>query len=142
MLIVQRSNFQTLHWKIKGDDFDNMHANVTNGYYETVSDDIDDVAEILLRRSENPVNVITACRMVIDKAGKDVLYSTENDYTRNEVIEYCAKSLSLILTEIEESLESDEIKSNIKNVGIKSYLEALYDKYDKELYFLNRRRMN
>lgn len=140
MLIIQRSNFQILHWKVRGEDFDNMHANVTNGYYEMVSSDIDDVVEVAMRLDINPVNHIEACKIVLNDGNSNIMYPSDKDYSRDEVIVLINKSLINILSCIKDVLETDEIQNEISNVGIKSYLEALYDKYDKECRFLNRRR--
>ena len=141
ILIVQRSNFQVLHWKSIGRHFDNMHTNVTNNYYEMVSTDIDDVTECAMRLGVNPVNLVKACQIAASTEGVS-MYSTEKDYERDEIVSLTDKSLKSILNAIADVLQEDEIQENIENVGIKAYLEGLYDKYDKEYRFLNRRRMH
>lgn len=141
VLVVERSNFEVLHWKAKGRHFDNVHNNVTAGYYDMVSDDIDVVAEMGLRLNINPVNYTSAYKTAVKVCGNDlVVVSADRDYSRDQVIETTDIILKLILFCIAQTLMTDEIQKDIKNVGIKASLEGMYDKYDKECRFLNARR--
>lgn len=140
ILIIERSNFQVLHWKVKGHHFDNMHNSVTNDYYETVSTDIDDVAEMCMRLGLNPLNYTDAYRVAKSTYPDILVVSAESDYTRDQTVSTIDVILKTILQAIEAVLYSDEIQNVRTNVGIKAYLEGLYDRYDKECRFLNERR--
>ena len=140
ILIIERSNFQVLHWKVKGHHFDNMHAKVTNDYYETISTDIDDVAEMCMRLGLNPLSYTDAYRIAKTTHPNILIVSAESDYSRDQTISMIDAILKTILQVIEGVLYSDEIQNERTNVGIKACLEGLYDKYDKEYRFLNERR--
>ena len=141
VMMIQRSNFEVLHWKAKGRHFDNVHNNVTTGYYEMVSDDIDTIAEMGMRMGYNPLNYITAYKVASKICGNKLEFVDANvDYSRDEIIDKTDKILQLILLCIAQVLTTDEMQNNIRNVGIKATLESMYDKYDKECRFLNARR--
>lgn len=141
MLLIQRANFQTLHWKVVGEGFDRLHNSITNDYYEMVSGDIDDVVETFMRIDINPVGYIEACKIISTLEDPAIIYSTESNYNKENVLKLTHKSLNLILDSIASVLKEDCIQNDITNVGIKAYLESLYDKYDKECRFLNRKRI-
>lgn len=139
---IHKSDFQMLHWKTIGDGFDRFHTNITSGYYEKLDKDIDDVAEVLLRQGVNPPNYFEVV-MVLNEDGEKVKsISSKKDYRKTEIISYTDMILKKILNQIIKCLDSDEIKNVKENVGIKSYYEALYNDYDKEYRFLNKRRLS
>lgn len=137
LLTIHQSNLRMLHWKACGKDFDTMHNVVTNQYYEKYTKIIDDVAEILMRQSINPMSILHC--VVLTKELNIEVFDHKKLYDRKDIIKCC----DLILTEtcdaIENVLASEEMKLP-KNVGIKSFYESLYDSFDKESRFLNKRR--
>ena len=142
LMQIHKSDFQMLHWKTIGDGFDRFHTNITSGYYEKLDKDIDDVAEVLLRQGVNPPNYFEVV-MVLNEDGEKVKFiSSKKDYRKTEIISYTDMILKKILNQIIKCLDSDEIKNVKENVGIKSYYEALYNDYDKEYRFLNKRRLS
>lgn len=140
VLIIERSNFQILHWKVKGQGFDRVHARVTNDYYETISTDIDDIAELGMRLNINPVNYLDTYRVAKAACPDIEILDAEKFYSGDEVFSKIDTILSTILDCTKKVLQESEIQYIIENVGIKSFLEGFYDKYDKEYRFLNNRR--
>jgi DNA-binding ferritin-like protein len=138
-LILAKSNFQVLHWKCTGIDFDTIHA-VTNKYYDMANSDLDDVAEILMRQNINPLNYEDVCKLIpMNDDGKTCI-PTDMMYNSNTAYSLCDKILTSITSQIIEVLRKDDIANNPANIGIKSYYEGLLNEYDKELRFLNARR--
>lgn len=139
MLQLHKENFKMLHWKVCGHHFDNMHNNVTSKYYDMMADDVDVVAENLMRQGINPVNIIKAIS-IATKLQDAVFVNANIDYSRDDVISITDRIFYQLLRQIEVILNTAEIKDNIQNVGIKAYYESLHDKYDLEYRFLNKRR--
>ena len=135
ILTVHADNFRILHWKACGKNFDSAHK-IAGDYYDMVSDDVDNIAEILLRYDVNPLNIFNCIKVAV-KSGTNVSIPPQNDYTKEEVIKYSGLILTEILNVIAEALEEAQ---NPVSVGVKAYLESLYDKYDKESRYLNKRR--
>lgn len=140
LLQLHKSNFEVLHWKCYGCDYDTLHKEVTSQFYEDFAEDADTVAENLMRQGMNPGNYFSVMRILRETEHLDFVDDTKL-YTRNEVVQKCDEILKCILEQIEKCLQTPEIKENIKNVGIKSFYEGMYDKYDKEYRFLNKRRI-
>ena len=135
-----KSNFQMLHWKSIGDEFDKFHTDVTASYYEKLDKDIDDVAEILMRQGVNPLNYFEVAVQLGKSGEKGKVLDSSQNYTKEQIIHCTDVLLRDIMEQILICLDSDEIKNVRENVGIKSYYESLYNEYDKECRFLNRRR--
>ena len=140
LLQLHKSNFQLLHWKVCGRDFDNMHNNVTNSYYEKTSSDIDDVAEVILRQGINPPNYAQVLGVLKEGEIHTNLLSGDATYTKQDVTIASDKMLGEICTAIIAVLNAPEMK-NPENIGIKSYYENLLNEYDKEFRFLNKHRL-
>lgn len=142
LLIIHRTNFQMLHWKVCGSDFDNAHNNVTNNYYEKVTADIDDVAEMLMRQGMNPLGYYDVVKLLADSDVKKIIVDNDEDYSKKEAFQICDVILEQICEAIIGCLEDleEENQPNI-NAGVKSYYENLLDQYDKEYRFLNKRRI-
>lgn len=140
ILIIHRSNFEILHWKSKGCDFDTIHNSVTAGYYEKLSNSVDEIAEMGLRLGINPVNYLDAYREAKKINPDIIILDTSKDYNRDEVIDTTEAIFKEILTSISSVIFTDEMQNTKSNVGIKSALESMFNEYDKEYRFLNNRR--
>lgn len=138
LLTIHQNNLKMLHWKACGKDFDTMHNIVTNNYYEKYTSVIDEVAEVMMRQSINPLTIMH-CVVVATKNLNIKVIDHEKLYDRKDIIKYCDLILSDTCNAIEKVLTSEEMKLP-KNVGIKSFYESLYDSFDKESRFLNKRR--
>lgn len=141
LLEIQRSNMHVLHWKACGNGFDTAHNKITNDYYEKITSDIDDVAEMMMRQNINPCNYIEVHKTLRD-AGIDArIYSSESNYSRSDIIKACDEILGEICSAIIDVLKTPEISEKCENIGVKSFYEGLLDSYDKEYRFLNKRRL-
>ena len=134
LLTVSESNFRMLHWMAEGRKFREMHSDA-DSFRSMVSEDIDAVAEMILRDSDEipSLRVISNnLQAIIDTRGELIEYE--------KYIAYCKRIFAGILDAIEACLKTDEIANNIKNVGIKAALESMYDKYDLQARYLIKRR--
>lgn len=141
VLLMYQSNAKILHWKSCGPEFDTMHKDIASDLYSKITNDIDTVAEMALRLDINPPNYaecIAELRKYDDYEFK--LLNTDIDYPYDEFTANIGVILDDILYAIEETLFSDIIQNEHKNVGIKSSLEALYESYDIQARYLNKRR--
>lgn len=138
-LIIHESNMRCLHWLVKGSEFDNSHSGFTTSYYEMISNDIDYVAECLMRNDKDVLNYEEA--LEIAREENSSMIDSDKKYASVEAAQICNQIFSSILLSLEAVLESTDIKDNIKNVGIRSSLESMYERYDKEKRFLNKRRL-
>lgn len=129
VLLVYRSNFQVLHWMVKGKNFFTLHAKADE-YAGEVLKDIDTVAEFLLRFDDSVVNYEEALKIIESNNEHEFLLIESNKlFGTDDFCKYSMKMFSDILVCIEELLDSEEIQ-NPKNVGIKATLEGMHDKYD------------
>ena len=138
VLLVYRSNFHVLHWMAKGKNFFKIHDKASE-YYDKILNDVDVVAEMILRRSDSIVNYEEALEIIKNNEDHEFLMVSGNrTYESDDFKEYATKMFNDILTCIEELLETDYIK-DLKNVGIKATLEGMHDKYDLEANYLLKR---
>ena len=138
ILLVYRSNFHVIHWLAKGEQFDTIHEKAAD-YYDMILTTCDEVAEMAMRIGERPVNYIEALKVVED-ADKDYkILSTSSNYEFEDFKENTDIMFKDILECIEELLESD-IVTEKQNVGIKAQLESIYNQYDLQLRYINKRR--
>ena len=134
LLTVSESNFRMLHWMAEGRKFREMHSDA-DSFRSMVSEDIDAVAEMILRDSDEipSLRVISNnLQAIIDTKGELIEYE--------KYLAYSKRIFAGILDAIEACLKTDEIANNIKNVGIKATLESMYDKYDLQARYLIKRR--
>ena len=137
LFTIHSNNFRMLHWKACGENFDSAHS-IAGDYYDMVGADIDDIAEVMLRDDINPLTLEECLDAKHDMNISILDVKGDADYTKSEIIRFSGRILSDILNGILETLEEYQ---DDRHVGIKSYLEGLYDKYDKEANYLNKRRM-
>lgn len=137
LFTIHSNNFRMLHWKSCGEGFDRAHK-IAGDYYDMVGADIDDIAEVMMRVDITPLTCEQCydAKTDIDMHILDV--SNDDDYDKEDVIKKSDKMLHDLLKGIGETLKDYQ---DDDMVGIRSYLEGLYDKYDKEANYLNKRRM-
>lgn len=135
VLLVYRSNFHVMHWMVKGENFFTLHSKAEE-YYNEILKDADIVAEMILRKSNKIVNYKEALDIIsADENHEFLLVDGEITYDTDKFKKYSTKMFKDILVCIEELLKED---NNI-NIGMKSSLEAMYDKYDIICNYLLRR---
>lgn len=137
LFTIYSNNFRMLHWKACGENFDSGHA-IAEDYYNKLGDDIDDIAEVMMRENEIPLTLEECLDAKHDMNISLVDVRSDKNYTKTEIIHFTARMLNDVLNGIQETLEDYQEASQ---VGIRSYFEGLYDKYDKEANYLNKRRM-
>ena len=129
VLLVYRSNFQVLHWMSKGKNFFTLHTKADE-YSNEILKDVDVIAEMLLRFEDKIVNYEEAFKIIeSDSDHEFLLIESDKLFDTEDFCKYSTKMFRDILTCIEELLDSESIQ-NPKNVGIKSTLEGMHDKYD------------
>lgn len=137
VLLVYRHNFQVLHWMAHGESFLTIHEQAKN-YYDSLSDDIDVVAEMILRNKDSIINYKEALDLV-DEADHDFLLMTGKDLCdMSAFVEFSTKMFNDLKTCVEEVLDEDYIESD-HSVGIKSVLEGMHDKYDLQARYIVKR---
>lgn len=138
LFTIYSSNFRMLHWKACGENFDSGHA-IAGDYYDKIGDDIDDIAEVMMRENIIPLTLEECIDAKHEMQMSLVDIRSDKNYSKTEIIHFAGRMLQDILKGIEETLEDYQGSSQ---VGIRSYFEGLYDKYDKEANYLNKRRMS
>ena len=137
-LTIFANNIKMLHWNCKGDEFGYMHDELTNDLYEKMTDDVDRVAEMMIRLSLRPLNLYEVVQ--IGEENDIPVVNSNYLYEKEEVYKHIQKMLIVIMRNIEETLELDVIQ-DMKNTGIRSDLEAMHNEYDIERRFKNARRL-
>lgn len=141
VLLVYRSNFHVLHWLAKGKNFFRVHDKAAE-YYEEILNDVDVIAEMILRRDGSIVNYEEALEVIKEDENHEfLLVDSEKTYNAKEFKDNATKMLNDILQCIEELLATEYIQEP-KNVGIKATLEGMYDKYDLQANYLLKRFMD
>ena len=137
VLLVYRHNFQVLHWMACGESFLTIHEQAKT-YYDMLSDDIDVVAEMILRTSDEIVNYKEALDL-IDEFEHDFLLMTGKDLCdMSAFVTYSTKMFNDLKNCVEMVLDTDAIESD-HSVGIKSVLEGMHDKYDLQARYIIKR---
>lgn len=141
LMELHQHNFHVMHWNAYGDKFDRIHS-LCKDYYEDVFEDVDSVGEMAMRLNYQCVGYAEALKILQDFEGRDfkVLNGTDTyDYEK-----FCADTklfLDDICFALTSVMKEDEIANNMENVGIKSALEGMYDKYDLQRRYLHTRRI-
>ena len=139
VLMVYQHNFRILHWKASGIEFHTQHDWAAK-YYDELGEYIDKIAEISIRLKQDPVNYKEAVELLENYNDHDFeLLEAGKKYDIKSFVENCDIMFGDILKCIEELLQSD-IMEDIKNVGIKSDLEAMYASIDLQYRYINEQR--
>lgn len=134
VLMVYYSNFKVLHWMAEGEAFFTLHEKADE-YADMLLADMDNVGEICLRANEGVVNYIEALRMIEEDENYEfLLINSGETYDVEKFKNNAIKMFNDILTCIKEALNE-----GIENIGIKSTLEGMYDKYDLQANYLLKR---
>lgn len=134
MMIISEANFRTIHWMVAGMKFNEMHLGADD-FRKMVADDIDVVAEMILRRTDSIPTLKNVC------GNERLIYDPEGNYIDfPKYLSLVSTILNGIKNAIGECLADPEITENPENVGIKAELEGLYNKYDLQANYLIKRR--
>lgn len=138
-LIVDETNFKTMHWMFRGVDFDLYHKTVSVEYYELCSDLADEVAEMLIRLGGKPVGYAEALSVIDSSDHEFMVLSAGEYYDKEEFIANTNAMFTIAMNLIQGILLTDEM-NDISVVGIKSSLEAIHDKLSVQRDYINARR--
>lgn len=132
-------NFHMLHWKSKGKGFDTAHKDITDQYYNMTFEDIDVLAEFMLRQNINPPSYKEILEILEESDIKVITIDKDENYDIDDVVKYSQKMLEDIVESLIKVCKSDEIQQDV-NIGIRAELESMLNKYDLECRYLNKRR--
>ena len=138
ILRLYEQNFRNLHWNSAGMEFNDSHKDITTGYYEMISKDVDDVAEILHMLNVYPLNYIEAANMIMKAEKQYYVVNSSTNYSRGDI----CKAADIMLRDICEMLaEIIQALEDPLDAGIKSFFEDMLFRYTKEARYLNKRRL-
>lgn len=136
ILINYHHNFRILHWKVTGCHFDEYHELCAN-YYETLQEHIDLIAEIGIIYNEQPLGLVEAFELLKKDSDNYKIIDPKDNYDEEDIIENIDIMFKDIMKAIESLLEESKID---KNLGVRSKLEGMYEFYDTECNYKNKRR--
>ena len=144
LFTIYANNFKVLHWGAMGKQFDKIHE-ISEKYYNMISEDLDVVAEMALRMNIHPTVFFEAVKILADVDGKEFfIFETYEDIDYVDFTKISTVMLQDIVTCLTEMLQLDYFNSedsdNAINIGIKAELEGLINKYDLEARYLSSRR--
>ena len=137
-LMIYQHNFRVLHWNASGLEFHTQHDWAAK-YYDELGEDIDKIAEIMIRLHQDVLNYKEAIDVVEEYDYDFLMLDSGDKYEIKDFIKHTDTMMEDILMCIEKILESD-ILQEIKNVGIKSDLEAMHSSIDLQYRYINERR--
>ena len=140
VFIIYGHNFKVLHWQANGHRFDRIHK-LANEFYDYLADDTDTIAEMAARVGQNSLGYIEAAETLKSLDGKFVVVEADKLYNFEQFADITNAMFDGILKALMVAHESEEI-ADIKNIGIKSELESIYNKYDLQMRYLNKRRLS
>lgn len=136
ILINYHHNFRILHWKVTGCHFDEYHELCAN-YYETLQEHVDLIAEIGIIYNEQPLGLVEAFELLKKDSDNYKIIDPKDNYDEEDIIENIDIMFKDIMKAIESLLEESKID---KNPGARSKLEGMYEFYDTECNYKNKRR--
>ena len=136
ILINYHHNFRILHWKVTGCHFDEYHELCAN-YYETLQEHVDLIAEIGIIYNEQPLGLVEAFELLKKDSDNYKIIDPKDNYDEEDIIENIDIMFKDIMKAIESLLEESKID---KNPGVRSKLEGMYEFYDTECNYKNKRR--
>ena len=139
VLRVYCSNFDVLHWNAVGEEFNDAHVNIAEGYGELFHKYVDPTAEMLTRLGQNPLNYVEVLEL-LKSCDKDyLLVDSKRLYARADIIRNSDIMLGNICELLASCIESFEGQSI--NAGIKSTLESILEDFDLQYRYINKRRL-
>ena len=139
LLRLYEHNMKVLHWGCYGPKFDRGHK-LCDDYAAMIHDDVDWAGETGLRLDQNPPSFDQILDLLKDDADHNYIVCQYKLIDYPELTKTVEKMLVDIIDACVE-IHDSELLNEPKNVGIKSAIEAIIDKYDFEARYLNRRRM-
>ena len=131
-------NMKVLHWGCFGPKFDRAHK-LCDQYADLIHEQVDWAGETGLRIGQNPPS-FDQILSILKNADHDYVVCQYKMIEYAEVTKYIEKMLHDIMEALVELHELD-IMEEPTNMGIKSTIESIYDKFDFEVRYLNKRRM-
>lgn len=119
---------QNYHWNIEGRDFFIVHSKLEE-YYDEVNESIDEVAEFILSKNEEPLGTMKDY-LEITKITEAENKKVNSDVVFNELIKdlsYLLKNVKAIKKEAEK--EGDDLTS--------AFMDDFIADYSKKLWMLN-----
>ena len=138
LLRTYEHNMKIIHWGACGPKFDRVHT-LCDDFAAMIHDDVDWAGETGLRINQNPPSFDQILEILKNADGNYIICQYKLiDY--KEAMKTIERMLCDIMHALEQIHESDEMNKPC-NMGIKSTLESVYDKYDFQARYLNQRRM-
>jgi starvation-inducible DNA-binding protein len=104
VLYVKLHNF---HWNVKGPHFFGIH-NVTEGYYDHLAKQYDDIAERILQIGAKPLTTMKDYLNV-----SKIKEENKNNFSASEVIKSVTKDFNYLLKEFKKTSELAENKNDL-----------------------------
>ena len=126
-LVVEYHKLQHFHWYVKGKDFFQVHAKLEE-YYDSVRDDVDEVAEVILQINHEPLSTMKEFL-----ATSHIQEPTSKFLTSSEIVAEVLKDFEHIYNEVR-SLKplADEGNHYLTTI----LLDSLIEKYAKNIWML------
>ncbi len=113
-LVVSHHNMRMLHWNVKGHGFDKAHEKFDE-YTSKLSTFIDEIAEIMLMIYEEPLDLVSAIKVVESSDNELIYIGAGSKYPVTSAYAICNNIFeSLLKTYVDASL-SDDLPSDIKS---------------------------
>lgn len=136
ILINYHHNFRILHWKVVGYHFEEYHE-ICATYYDIMQQHIDLIAEIGLSYDEQPLGLVEAFEILKKDSENYKIIDPQDDYNESDIIDNVDIMFKDIMKALDELLKVPRIN---KNPGVRSKLEGMYEFYDTECNYKNKRR--
>lgn len=137
ILILHHHNLRVLHWNVVGNDFDPVHG-LLGGYYEQVSDYVDEVAELGISLNVNPVSLHEALNILgSDEDDSYIELNAEKVYDSKACFETIQKIFMQIIVAYETIYTDKTIPASIINK-----LQEHQQYFRKECEYKNKRRLS
>lgn len=115
-LVVNRYNFNILHWGITGDKFDAYH-DLAEQYGDKFSKYIDEVAEIILMKDGAIPSLIDCIKILeSDREEYPMLGTKQYTFTSNAFDGFVEKILKRMIDLYEEAYDDDELPDDVQGV--------------------------
>ena len=131
-------NAKVLHWGACGHKFDRVH-NLCDDFEKMFHDDVDFAGETGLRLGQNPPS-FDKIVSILENSDHNYLICQFKNVDYDETIKSFQKMFADVMQALLELHES-ELMQKPANMGIKSEIESVYNKYDFQLRYLNKRRL-
>lgn len=138
LLRTYEHNMKIIHWGACGPKFDRVHK-LCDEFAAMIHEDVDWAGETGLRLDQNPPS-FDQIISILQNADEKYIVCQYKLIDYKEAVQTIERMFCDIMNALTEIHESDEM-SKPCNMGIKSTIESIYDKYDFQARYLNKRRM-